>query len=585
MIGLFPPLPLADPGEPDIRSAGRYLLWTMRRQWRSIVTGGLFGTVWMVGIAALPGAIGAGVDQGVTARDPAAAAMWAGIVVALAALIALAGLARHQVAVYNFLNSAYRTIQLATRHATRVGAILPRRIATGEVVSVGGSDPSAIGTIMDVLGRATGSVVSFVAVAVVLLVISPGLGVVILVGLPLQALAMGPLLKPLQQREHDYRHEQGLLTSRANDIVAGLRVLRGIGGEDLFAQRYAEQSHRVKNRGVRVAATSAVMKGLQTLLPGALLAAVTWLGARQASAGTITPGELVSVFGYTTFLIMPMNTFLEVARKYTAAHAAARRVTTLLSVEPGVADTGTRRPDRIGELHDPESGLSIPPGRFTALVCASPTDATVLSHRLARYTDSTVTADGVPLSDIDLVTLRGLIMLCDNDDHFFAGRLRDQLDPAGTADDATVSAAIGVAVAGDAVDSLGGLDGRLEAAGRNVSGGQRQRLRLARAVIAAPPVLVLVEPTSAVDAHTESLIAARLAAVRAGSTTVVTTTSPLMLDHADRVALIVDGAVVATGTHRHLLAEEPRYRAVVTRRAGETTPAVPAARPGEEVTV
>jgi len=115
-------------------------------------------------------------------------------------------------------------------------------------------------------------------------------------------------------------------------------------------------------------------------------------------------------------------------------------------------------------------------------------------------------------------------------------------------------------------DSLpGGWQGLLDERGRGLSGGQRQRVVLARALAAETPVLVLVEPTSAVDAHTEARIASRLRAHRAGRTTVVTTVSPLLLDAVDEVALLVDGRIVATGTHASLLETHAGYRAVVTR--------------------
>ncbi|MGH8794708.1 MAG: ABC transporter transmembrane domain-containing protein, partial [Stackebrandtia sp.] len=366
---LFSPLPLPDPGEPDIGSAGRYLWWVMRRQMRGLLAAGVFGSAWMASIGAIPGLIGVSVDQGVAARDLGATALWAGVLAAVAAAIAGFGVIRHRLAVHNFLTGAYRTVQLTTRHATRVGAVLPRRIATGEVVAVGSNDPIAVGTTLDVLGRTIGSVVSFAAVAAILLNISPLLGTVILIGLPLQALLIGPLLKPLQRREHDYREQQGILTSRANDIVAGLRVLRGVGGESLFDDRYVERSGHVRRFGVRVAAASAVMKGLQVLLPGLLLTAVTWLGARLTASGELTPGQLVAVFGYTAFLMIPMDVFLETARKYTTGHAAAERVVRLLSVTPGVADNarGDAAPQRVGRLDDPESGLRVAEGELTAV--------------------------------------------------------------------------------------------------------------------------------------------------------------------------------------------------------------------------
>ena len=123
-----------------------------------------------------------------------------------------------------------------------------------------------------------------------------------------------------------------------------------------------------------------------------------------------------------------------------------------------------------------------------------------------------------------------------------------------------------MANAEDVYDSLpGGWQGLLDERGRGLSGGQRQRVVLARALAAEAPVLVLVEPTSAVDAHTEARIAARVAAVRTGRTTVVSTASPLWLHYADRVVLVVDGRTAESGTHQDLLRDSPAYRRVVAR--------------------
>jgi ABC-type multidrug transport system fused ATPase/permease subunit len=162
--------------------------------------------------------------------------------------------------------------------------------------------------------------------------------------------------------------------------------------------------------------------------------------------------------------------------------------------------------------------------------------------------------------------VRELILVADNDARLFTGSLRESLDAHGRAGDADIDAALDVASARDVVDALpAGLAAPVAERGREFSGGQQQRLRLARALIADPPVLILVEPTSAVDAHTEARIAAGLRAARAGRTTVVLTTSPLLLDRADRVSYVEGGRVRAEGTHRELLHTEPRYAATVTR--------------------
>ncbi|NEA95937.1 ATP-binding cassette domain-containing protein, partial [Actinospica acidiphila] len=136
-----------------------------------------------------------------------------------------------------------------------------------------------------------------------------------------------------------------------------------------------------------------------------------------------------------------------------------------------------------------------------------------------------------------------------------------------------VLGALHAAAADEVVRGLpDGLDSVVSAQGRSLSGGQRQRVRLARALLADPEVLLAVEPTSALDAHTEALVADRLRAAREGRTTVLVTTSPLVLDRADRVLFLADGKVTAAGAHRRLLDDEPEYRRLVARDAEQDAP-------------
>ena len=164
----------------------------------------------------------------------------------------------------------------------------------------------------------------------------------------------------------------------------------------------------------------------------------------------------------------------------------------------------------------------------------------------------------MPVSAFPLAELRRRIVVSETDPLLFSGPLREELDPWGRASDEQLVGAIAVANAEDVLDSLPeGLDGHMEERGRSFSGGQRQRLVLARALLAEAEILILVEPTSAVDAHTEARIARRLREARRGRTTVVMTASPLVLDQADRVALVVDGRVVAIGRAPRAAALEP----------------------------
>jgi ABC-type multidrug transport system fused ATPase/permease subunit len=322
-------LPEADPGVPDIRSPLRYLWWNAGRQAPSLLLGIGFGVLWWGVQALMPAVLGQGI-QAVTAKDTSALIMWSAVLSGLGLVQAFSGIMRHRMAVYNWLAAAYRTVQLTSRQAARLGATLPKRLSTGEVVSVGNSDIAHIGGSIDILLRGSGAVVAIVTVTVILLSTSLPLGLLVLFGVPVMALAVWPLLRPLHLRQRRQRELTGELSTRAADIVAGLRVLRGVGGEQVFAQRYREESQEVRLAGVHVARVESVLEGAQIVLPGLLIAVVTGIGANVAVAGDIPTGQLVSFYLYAVFLIGPLRTLTEAADKLTKGHVAAGRVIRIL---------------------------------------------------------------------------------------------------------------------------------------------------------------------------------------------------------------------------------------------------------------
>lgn len=560
--------PAGDPGLPDDRSATRYLVWLSGRHPFLFGTGIALGVVWMVAQALMPAAVGRAVDAGLAHRDPDALLTWGAVLLGLGVLQAVAGILRHRCAVHNWLAAAYRTVQVTVDATNRLGAALPRRAAAGEVVSIGTADIEHIGSAIDITARGTGAVVAIATVAVILLDASVPLGLVVVLGVPVLMGLVGLLIRPLHRQQQAYRDSEGRLTARAGDIVSGLRVLRGVGGEPMLSARYRTQSQALRADGLRVARVESLLEAAQVLLPGAFVVLVTWLGARFALRGEISAGQLVAFYGYTAFLVSPLRNLTEAADKLTRGHVAARRVVRLLRLAPELVDPArpATLPPGPGELVDERSGLVLRPGRFTALAATAPEDAAAIADRLGRYVDGDVTLHGVPLRDLAVATVRERILVADNDAHLFTGPLWSELDPHDAADRSAVEAALVAASATDIVEALpDGLDGRVAERGREFSGGQRQRLRLARALVADPETLVLVEPTSAVDAHTEARIADRLGAARQGRTTLVCTTSPLVLGHAEHVVFVEDGKVVAEGRHDELLAAEPRYAATVSR--------------------
>jgi ABC-type multidrug transport system fused ATPase/permease subunit len=536
-------------------------------QRRTMVVAMLFGVVWMVAQAVMPALIGLAIDEGIAAKDTGALVKWALAMLGVGLLQAAAGIMRHRFAVTNWLTAAYRTVQLVARQAVRLGATLPKRVATGEVVAIGSNDLSHLGNAMDITARMAGAIVSFLVVAVILLRTSVTLGVVVLVGVPLLLLVIGPLLKPLQRRNLAQREMMGDLANLATDIVGGLRVLRGIGGEAVFHERYARDSQKVRHAGVQVGRLQSMLDAAQILLPGVFVVLVVWLGARFAVQGRIGPGELVAFYGYAAFLMIPLRTSTEFANKWIRAFVAARRVVRVLALEPEVStpEHVYDEPGTDAELVDVLSGLRVPAGQITAVVSDPPDVSAALADRLGRYADGEVRWGDVPLSGLDRDVVRRRIVVSDTASTLFSGVLAAQLDIRDRGGDA-VAAAMHTASAHDVLESLpDGMDTVVSERGRAFSGGQRQRLVLARVLSADPEIAILVEPTSAVDAHTEARIAARLREHRAGRTTVVTTSSPLLLDRVDNVAFLREGRVVAFGSHRELMDTVPEYRAVVTR--------------------
>jgi ABC-type multidrug transport system fused ATPase/permease subunit len=571
-------LPARDPGVPDSRSVNRFLFWVWREQWRSQALGVFWGMVWMVSIAMMPAMIGRAIDHGLLARSTSGLLTWTGVVLGLSVFAAVAGAMRHRSAMTNWLAAAYVTVQVTVRHAVKVGADLPKLIASGDVLAIGTTDIEAVGGTFDILARLTGAIVSTIVVAIIMLATSVPLGLVVLIGVPATLGCTVFLMRSLHRRQDTYRELQGKLSDQTVDIAQGIRILRGIGGEDAFSSRYAARSQRLRGIGIRVGRVESLISAEEVLLPGLLTGLVTWLAAHFALHGEITVGQLVAFYGYASFLVMPLATFGEAANSVTRGHVAAGHVIRLLRIKSPITqpESPVAPPPSGVLLADADSGLTITPGELLTIACADPEDAERLANRLARYVDDGAPALGdVPLKEMSVRVVRERILAAGNADRVFTGTLRSSLTgatnaPEGGEIDAVVMEALHAASAEDIVAALdGGLDAEVEEKGRNFSGGQLQRLRLARALIADPEFLIAVEATSAVDAHTEARIAARIGAYRASRSgpraTALFTTSPLLLDHADVVAYVEDGRVVATGRHGELLAGQPQYRALVTR--------------------
>ncbi|MBB6437666.1 ABC transporter transmembrane domain-containing protein [Streptomyces candidus] len=579
-----------DPGTPDCRSPLRYLWWLVTRQPRRITAGALLGSAWMVCLTLPPYLLSRAIDDGLEPGRWPVLVGWVAALFGVGVLNAWLAIMRHRTMTRVRLDAVFRSVQVVIRQATRLGGSLAGRVTAGEVVTIGFGDVAGIANTLTITGPGVGAVLAYVVVAVLLLTVSPLLAVVVLLGVPLLVVLVGPLLGRLQGAEATYREQQGALASHFEDIVGGLRVLNGIGGKDVYAERYRRGSRRLQEEGYRVGSVTSWVQALGVGLPTLFLGVVTWLAARMAAQGDITVGELVAVYGYAAVLVVPVSFFVEGGHDLSRGLVAARRVIRFLSLEPASATREATRdaPASPSTLRDPESGVEVAPGRLTALVGARPSESAAVVDRLGRFSGSDATWGAIRLDDIDLTQVRRRILVADNEADLFAGPLRDVIG-GGDRDEEAIGRAVAAAMARDIVRGLpDGLDSAVDAQARNLSGGQRQRVRLARALLADPEVLLAVEPTSAVDAHTEAAVAARLRTARAGRTTLVTSTSPLLLAQADVVHYLVDGSVTASGSHRELLQLRSDYRRLVSRGAededgtggGRARTAGPAEAPG-----
>ena len=602
--------------DPDTRSPARFLRWLLAQQ-RPI----LFWSAVTAVLEWLPGAlgpyvIGRIVDEGIIARDLGRVGELALVMLGLVLVGVLAGVLNHTLVVRAWLIGMYGPMKLVGRKAVQLGHVLPQRTPTGEVLSVAAGDADEFGALTEIVSRAIGAIAAYLVIAALVLSTSFWLGVMVLVIAPMIVMLALPLLGPLQRREEVERTRLAELTGLATDIVAGLRILRGIGGEQTFARNYAGQSQRTREAGVAAGVWQSAVEGCSVLFSGLFLVVLTWLGAREVVEGRLTVGGLISFFGYAVFMVWPIQTFYELAQRAVRSLVSAGKAVAVLSGEPPWRPPAQPLllPDR-GDLHDEQSGFTAEPGLLTMIVSAVLDDGAALADRLGRYlpadhepvkldTDGLggrkarrlrerqqaelarlaeheqalagrkwgVSLGSVDLADVPIASVRQRIVVSDSGSQVFAGTLQEAIDPHGELTLEQAETALYTAAAEDVFTALdGGWQGQLEERGRGLSGGQRQRVVLARVLAGDPDILVMVEPTSAVDAHTEALIAERLAAHRAGRTTIVTTSSPLLLHHAERVALLDGGVVAAYGTHEELLRTDRGYRSVVARALDDET--------------
>lgn len=565
---------------------------SVRGQIRRVALGSALGSVHQLGEALVPVLIGVVIDQAVAGQDAGRLALWLGVLavmyVTLSWSFRLGAKAGERGA-----EEAAHTLRLAI-----VGRVLDARGGAeegrlpGELANVATEDAKRVGAVNMALMAGIWAVAGVVVSAVALLLTSVTLGLIVLLGTPV-LLWLGHLLsKPLERRSEAEQDKAAHASGVAADLVAGLRVLKGLGAQQAAVERYRRTSRISLAATLRSARAESWQTGLVLALTGGFIALIALVGGRLALNGTLTLGQLVSAVGLALFLLGPLETFAWVNAELAQGRASAARVAEVLATGPAVVDGDDPvaepvrgelrlRGVRLGGLDGLD--LDLPAGQLTGIAVTDPAGAEALLRCLGRETDpesGSVELDGVPLTRLDPTGLRAAVLVAAHDAALFDGSLAANVIPEDDAEDGSESGpadgpadlepdlrterAMAAARADEVAHSLpyGAATGVGEG-GRSLSGGQRQRVLLARALRAGPPVLVVHDPTTAVDTVTEGRIAEGLREFRRGRTTVVVTNSPALLAVTDRVILLDGGRVGAEGTHADLVRTDATYRTAV----------------------
>jgi ATP-binding cassette subfamily B protein len=388
--------------------------------------------------------------------------------------------------------------------------------------------------------------------------------------------------------------QQGDLATLVEESAQGIRVVKSFGRRRHMAVRFEAGARLLRDTGVRKARMLASTWAQFDLVPNVTLSIVLVGGAYAVATGGMTVGGLVAFVSLQLMLIWPIDALGWIIANGQEAMTAADRIYEVFDVQPSIVDEPEavrRRPAEVeGLLRFEGVGFTFPgadrpvlnsvdlevrPGETLAVVGVTGSGKTSLVSlvpRLYDVTEGRITLDGTDIRGLRLDSLREIVGFAFEEPTLFSMSVRENLTLGRPdASDEEVAEALAVAQAEFVHELPWGLDTRVGEQGLSLSGGQRQRLALARAVLGKPRVLVLDDPLSALDVHTEALVEEALARVLHGTTALIVVHRPSTVALADRVALLSGGAITAVGTHSELLASVPEYRAVLSAASLEVT--------------
>ncbi|MGW4442170.1 ATP-binding cassette domain-containing protein [Streptomyces sp. NPDC004682] len=524
----------------------RALLWrSLDGRRRDLTLASLLFSTHQLGEALVPVLVGATVGGAVRHGTPGSLALRLVLLALDFLLLSLSYRFGARAAVRVREHTAHRVRTALTARVLRpAGGV---RLPPGDLLGRASGDADRMGAFAGTLATTVAAVVVLVGSTALLLRISLLLGALIVAGTVCLLVVQDRLSRLLRRAGAVGQARQGRATALAEDLVRGLRVLRGIGAERAAADDYARVSRDAVRAERHAVSVEAALTSVGVLLTGLYLTAVAAVGGRLALEGRVGLGQLIAVLGLARFVIGTMRTLSAAPARHARALASAARVHDVLALPPAVPESRAPHPevaahgiefDAVALPGGYAADWSIPPGGMTGLACEDPAVAEAVAYLLARERDPAhgrVLLGGTDLTALPLDRLRATVLVCHHEPVLLPGTVADNLG-ALTGDATAVAEAARAAYADQVVDAVPhGADTPVGDRGETLSGGQRQRVALARALAARPPVLVLHDPTTAVDAVTEDAVAERVRRLRDGRTTLVVTSSPAWLARCDQV--------------------------------------------------
>lgn len=545
------------------------------------------GLGWTAGRVTVPLLVQAGLDRGV--RDGGRIWPWAAAIVGAGLISAgFLGLRRYLA----FRNA--RLIEAGVRdrlfaHVQRLHFSFHDANATGELMSRGNTDLQYFQNFVTLVPLTFANLLVVVTVTVIMLILDPLLTVLALVSLPFVnvlgrrfATRLNPAVLRVQQ-------ESAQLATVVEESVSGVRVVKGFGAERVRAERLGAEANDVHDAAMATSLIRSRYVPAMELVPSIGLITVLGYGGHLVLDGRLSVGELVSFNIYVIMMVQPLRMLGMIVANAQRASAAGARIAEVLETAPKIVDPEVPEPLPSGgplgriEFRDvdfdyhPEVAdagllrglsLTVEAGESVAIVGSTGSGKSTIARLLPRFYDvdgGAVLLDGVDVRSVPRQALRRAVSVVFEETFLFSSSIRDNIafaDPDAT--DADVRRAARLAGADEFISSFpDGYDTEIGERGYSLSGGQRQRIAIARSILADPRVLILDDATSAVDPTKEHEIRDALGEVMARRTTIVIAHRPATIALADRVVLLDEGRIVATGTHERLLTDNARYRQVL----------------------